>query len=507
MADVIKYVSNENLKYYDGKIKKHITDADAALQAALEGQLEIVGGALDAEIDRAKKAEQSNATAAENAQGAADKAQGDVDALAEKVGTVEDGKTVMGIIAQIQADAYDDSELRGLIDGLNTNKADKTQVATDIADAVKAEEDARKEAVAGVQGAVDGLAQTHATDKSTLEGAIALKADITALNAVSDVANAAVKQSDYDVKVKALEDEDTRVAGLVATEKSRAEGIEAGLDERLTEVEAFFKTTEGEKLDEALDTLVELQKYLGDEGAVADQMLLDIAANAKAISDHAAIDHDFAAADATLKDELTAEINKKADKTTVEAMDTAYKAADTALSGRLDALEAINHEAYISADTALKNELNGEIAKKADQTAVDTLAQDSHTHGNKALLDTYTQTEANLADAVAKKHAHANAEELAKIANGDVAKWNAAEQNAKTHADNLNTAMTTRVDQLVETVAGKALASDLTTLAGRVTAEEGKSANFESRIAANEAFIAGIEFMSTTDIDNLFVQA
>ena len=32
----------------------------------------------------------------------------------------------------------------------------------------------------------------------------------------------------------------------------------------------------------------------------------------------------------------------------------------------------------------------------------------SHSHTNKATLDTYTQTEANLADAVSKKHAHAN---------------------------------------------------------------------------------------------------
>jgi hypothetical protein len=31
-----------------------------------------------------------------------------------------------------------------------------------------------------------------------------------------------------------------------------------------------------------------------------------------------------------------------------------------------------------------------------------------HTHSNKTLLDTYTQTEANLADAVTKKHTHAN---------------------------------------------------------------------------------------------------
>ena len=62
---------------------------------------------------------------------------------------------------------------------------------------------------------------------------------------------------------------------------------------------------------------------------------------------------------------------------------------------------------------------------------------DKHTHANKALLDTYTQTEENLADAVAKKHTHANATELGKIADGDKAKWDAMEQNAKDYADGL----------------------------------------------------------------------
>lgn len=48
-----------------------------------------------------------------------------------------------------------------------------------------------------------------------------------------------------------------------------------------------------------------------------------------------------------------------------------------------------------------------------------------------------TQTEENLADAVAKKHTHANATELDKIADGDKAKWDAMEQNAKDYADGL----------------------------------------------------------------------
>lgn len=71
----------------------------------------------------------------------------------------------------------------------------------------------------------------------------------------------------------------------------------------------------------------------------------------------------------------------------------------------------------------------GDYAKAADLTAlaarVAALEIDSHAHANKFLLDTYAQTEANLADAVAKKHSHANAEELEKIAVGDKAKLDA----------------------------------------------------------------------------------
>ena len=40
--------------------------------------------------------------------------------------------------------------------------------------------------------------------------------------------------------------------------------------------------------------------------------------------------------------------------------------------------------------------------------SVTTLEGEAHTHDNKALLDTYEQTEENLADAVSKKHSHSN---------------------------------------------------------------------------------------------------
>lgn len=74
----------------------------------------------------------------------------------------------------------------------------------------------------------------------------------------------------------------------------------------------------------------------------------------------------------------------------------------------------------------------GDYAKAADLTAavgrITTLEGKAHEHANKALLDTYTQTEANLADAVAKKHEHTNATVLDGITDTKVATWDAAVQ-------------------------------------------------------------------------------
>ena len=84
--------------------------------------------------------------------------------------------------------------------------------------------------------------------------------------------------------------------------------------------------------------------------------------------------------------------------------------------------------AYLS-EVAEAN-LNADLAAKINASTAA-----NHTHANKALLDTYTQTEADLADAVAKKHAHANADELAKIVDGDKAKWDAVAADHLTSAD------------------------------------------------------------------------
>lgn len=445
MADInkITYVSLDKLGYYDEKLKAYVQGKDDALQAN-----------IDAEATRAKAAEATNALAAENAQK-------DVDALEGYVGTFtsETAKTVVEYIDAKTANVASDETVSALTDrvaknetdisSLSANKADKTQVATDIADAVKAEEDARKGAISSLQEELNTLSGTVSSNKTSIE------------NAVGEL-NATVEANEADIegKMTALTERvaanetavGTTLPNAIAGEKAAREAADTALDERLVEVETFFKTAEGETLDEALDTLVELQTYLNGEGAVADQMLLDIAANKKSIEDHVATDHDFGAADTALKAELTAEINKKADATTVEAMDTAYKAADDAIKGRLDSLEAIDHDAYKGADTALRTDLEAQIALKADKSAFD--------------------------------------EEVQARKDADDALKTEVKGYAKDYADGLNGAMDSRMSAVEAASATHALASDLTALDGRVTTVEGKVGTLETEMDAVEALAA-----------------
>lgn len=438
--------------------------ADAKAYAdGLASNYDVAGAAaavqekLDEEVLRAKAAEEANAAAAK-------KAQDEVDALEI-------------VVQNIQENAYDDTELVNRVVAVETNKADKTQVATDIAAAVKVEEDARKEAVQAVQGEVDALEQTHATDKVALEDAIALKASQEDLDGVSAVANAAVKQSDYDTKVADLEAEDTRIAGLVSTEQARAEGVESGLNERLEEVEAFFKLAEGESLDTALDTLKEIQDYVTGEGAAADQMVSDIAANKKAIEDHIATDHDFAAADDALKSELEGQINAKADSSVVEGIDgrvevvegkvgtlegqvstlegqmttvqgavatkaeaqdltnaiSTLEGADTGLANRIAVLEAKHGDGEGTVESLIATAKDEAIAEaKADASNKDAVVLAESQKYTDAEID---EVELRVTAVEAKAHEHTNKAELDLIVSGDKAKWDDAAAKAHEHSN------------------------------------------------------------------------
>lgn len=102
--------------------------------------------------------------------------------------------------------------------------------------------------------------------------------------------------------------------------------------------------------------------------------------------------------------------------------------------------------AYVTnAIDALKN---GDIKSAVER--ITALESDTHTHANKALLDTYTQTEADLADAVAKKHSHANATVLDGVTAEKVAAWDKVSEKAN-DADLAAIAKTGNVNDLVQT--------------------------------------------------------
>ena len=449
MANTKKYVSLDKLGMYDEKIKQFLEDADTAVLNSAKGYADGLASNYDAagaaataeqnaksytdtEVAKANSAASAAQTAADNAataaataDGKAVKAQGDVDTLKAYVGTFtasEGVDTVVKYIDKKTANIASDATVGAIADRVTAVEGD---VATIKGDYLKT------------------------SDKTELQGKINAKADQSALDAVSAVANAAATQTALQGEIDRATGEEARIEGLVTAEAQRAANAESGLSDRLDGVEAFFHLAEGETLDTALDTLKEIQTYITTEGAAADQMVLDIAANAKAIED---MDAAYKAADVTLQ----SNIDNKADISTVNAID-----------GRVGALETA------SATHALKTDV---------QAVSDAFDAYSTAHAGD-----YTNAQIDAAikvntDAIAKLNdTYATDAELTAAIEAEVNRANGA-YAAK--------ALEATVDTLTATVNGKAAASDLNALAGRVTTAEGEIDTLQSEMDAVEALAA-----------------
>ena len=111
-----------------------VINGEATVEGSLAKVAKDAAQAVTNEATRAKAAEEINAAAAKAADDKAVAAQGAVDALAGKVGTVAENKTVVEMIADAQAAAtYNDAEVRGLI-GANT-----TAISNEVTRATGAE--------------------------------------------------------------------------------------------------------------------------------------------------------------------------------------------------------------------------------------------------------------------------------------------------------------------------------------------------------------------------------
>ena len=463
MANTKKYVSLDKLGLYDEKIKGVISAGDAAaLQSAkdyadsLAPNYDAVGSAATAKTEAISEAKSYTngqiATVNETVAGVKTIAeQGVADAA------VADGKAVAAKSAADAAQAAADAA-QGEVDALETyvGVIPEGATATDIVGYVQektagiATEGAMTELgnrVTQAEKDIDAIEADYlkVADKTELQGNIdAVVEDVAEI--VEDYLTSADKtelQGKIDAKV-AQTAYDTKVAEIKDT-----------TDSLQTQINTIMNNPDAEG---AINSINEFTQYVADHGTIADGMRADINKN----------------------------------KEDIAAMDTAYKAADTEIKGRLDVLEAIDHEAYVAADTSLKNELNGEIAKKADKTYVD--EQVEALQGVDSGFETrIAGLEAKFGDGegnVESQIATAKQEAIDAAASAADAKDEVVLAAAKKYADDEDAKIEERVSALEGASATHALKSEVEAVAGRMTTAEGEIDTLQSEMDAVEALAA-----------------
>lgn len=423
------------------------------------------GGAVANAIKNAQDAADAAQTAADNAKAAADTAQADVNTLKGKVGTIAEGKTVAGLISDVQKAADDaqadadaaQADVNALKGKVGAVPADKT-----VVDMIGDVDTAYKAADTALAGRI-----------STIEGDYLKAADKTALqNSIDEK----VDQNAYDAKVSALEKADTTLQTNINNEAKARKDADDALDGRVDTLESKITGLSGAMHFKGVKPSVpaDVTGYAsGDVIIVGEKEYVFNETKFVEFGDVSAEGDRIAALETTVgkaadgENPATGLIKDIADNAAaIAAEKTRAEGAEKANSDAISALSTSVSTTYEtksdSSDKLTEAKEYADGLNTAMDTRVDALETDTHTHANKALLDTYTQTEENLADAVAKKHSHTNADVLNGITANKVSAWDAAEANAKSYADEKVDGEKTRAEA-AENANAKAIADEATT--------------------------------------------
>lgn len=255
------------LDYLTEKEVKAITDSLAARIVAVENAVNGAEGvtgikasieALDGRLD----------TLEGTGAGSVAKAQADAQAYA-------DGKAAAAqTAAETTAKNYTDAEVLKDRNRLNTLEAYKTAHETEYTE-LEGRVDAVEQGVTNAESRINAKLGDGFSASKTVASAI--EAAANAADAVDDRIDALVAESgQIGINKKKSEENAASISGLstdLSNETTAREQADTALSNRLNRVETFFQTAEGETLDNALDTLVELQDYLEAHDTVADGML------------------------------------------------------------------------------------------------------------------------------------------------------------------------------------------------------------------------------------------
>ena len=248
--------------------------------------------------------------------------------------------------------------------------------------------------------------------------------------------------------------DDSAVDTKIAVETTRAEGIEDGLADRIRTLEGSNHTHENKDVLDGIDANKVAAWSAAEANAISSAKTytdatieaLNLASTYEAKGTAQNLIDGLNLAGTYAKKEVEGKIstligsdtNKSVRSVAAEEVAKIVNSADT----RYDTLKEIAD--WIISDTtgaaSMANDINALKAISADTRLVK-LEGKSHSHKNLDLLETYTQTNADLADAVTKKHTHENKGVLDGITAVKVSAWDAAKADAilsaKTYTDSV----------------------------------------------------------------------
>ena len=366
----------------------HAISEVTGLQTALDAKVETSAyeaqvSTINSDIAKAQSAAEGDQSTADEAKSAAEAAQSDVDALETLVGTLPEdttATTVVGYVDAKTANIASDEKVNGIDGRLSTVENDYLK---------EADKTELSNAIGTAKSEVIG-ADTDASSADTIHGAKKYTDE-----KVADLVNSAPEDLNT---LKELADAMTENADAIEALREVASSKVATTD--FTPVQTKVAGIE----EGAEVNIIETVKVNGVALTPDASRAVNVAVPTGALASKDKV------AETDLETALATKINGKADTTTVDGIAT-----------RVTNLEAVDADARL-----------------------DALEEDTHTHDNKALLDTYTQTEADLSDAVAKKHDHANKSVLDNIKETDITNWNGkANQTDLTAATDRITAVET----------------------------------------------------------------
>ena len=347
--------------------------------------------------------------------------------VTNKVSTLEGSnhthtnKDVLDSITEAKVNAWSAAEANAkkYVDGKVNGKFDDKGAAAQALSDAKSYADGLNTAMGGRVDVLETSSHTHG-NKNVLDGITAEK----------------------------VKDWDAAKANAISSAKTYADSLNTAMDSRVDVLEASSHTHTNKTVLDGITS----KKVAAWDAAKADAIssaktytdsaitALNLASTYEAKGTAQSLINGLNLAETYAKKEVESTIStlvgedtgKSVRSVSAEEVAKIVNGADT----RYDTLKEIAD--WIISDTTgsaqMANDISALKAVSAD-TRLKTLESKSHSHDNKDLLDTYTQTESDLADAVTKRHTHANKTVLDGITDVKVAAWDGALEAAKAYTD------------------------------------------------------------------------